>query len=536
MEIPVNGFMWALAVLPIVVLLVLMIRFSWGAAEAAPVGLLITIVTGVVFYKADMKLLASESAKGIWNAFVILVIVWTAILMYQVAQEARAFLVIRNGMRRLLPNELILILAMGWIFESFLQGITGFGVPVAVGAPLLIGIGVSPLWAVIIALIGQSWGNTFGTLAAAWDSLAMSAGIAPGSEVYLETALWSGGFLWFWNFVIGSTICWFYGKGKGLKKGLPAVAVISLIQGGGEMLLTQLNTTLACFLPAAVSFLVLFFLGRTKMYRSEWKLEDSRIMDRSAASEEEESAPEDMNLLQAFVPYIALSVLTLVVLLVAPVNRLLGSVKFGFDFPETVTGYGFVNEAVEGYSSFSPLTHASMFLFLASLTGLFYYRKKGWIRKGTEKSIFLRAVTMALPSGIAVIGLVIMSKIMGGTGQTMVLAKGIANILGKGYVVLSPVVGLLGSFMTGSNMSSNILFGNFQVTTAQLLEVKTSAVLSAQTAGGSVGSSVSPSNIVLGTTTANILGQEGQALKRIIPLTLTTTILIGLFVLIAICL
>ena len=191
MNIPINLFMWIMAFLPIIVLLILMIKFNWGATEAAPVGLMITIFTGLVFYKANIRLIAAESAKGVWNALIILIIVWTAILMYQVGDEAKAFLVIRNGMRKLLPNELLLVLAMGWIFESFLQGITGFGVPVAVGAPLLIGIGVKPLWAVIIPLLGQAWGNTFGTLGAAWDSLAMSAGLSVGSKEYLVTAMWT---------------------------------------------------------------------------------------------------------------------------------------------------------------------------------------------------------------------------------------------------------------------------------------------------------------------------------------------------------
>ena len=211
--------MWIMAFLPIAALLILMIKCGWGATEAAPVGLLITVVTGVAFYKADITLLASESAKGVWNALIILIIVWTAILMYQVGDEAKAFLVIRNGMRKLLPNELLLVLAMGWIFESFLQGITGFGVPVAVGAPLLIGIGVKPLWAVIIPLIGQAWGNTFGTLGAAWDSLAMSAGLAVGSSEYLTTAMWTAFFLFIWTAIGGFATCWFYGKGKALKKG-----------------------------------------------------------------------------------------------------------------------------------------------------------------------------------------------------------------------------------------------------------------------------------------------------------------------------
>lgn len=149
MDIPVNFFMWFMALLPIITLVILMVKFQWGATEAAPIGLLITILSGIFLYKADISLIAIESAKGIWYALIILLIVWTAVLMYQVSDAAKAFLVIRSEMGKLFPNELLLVMTMGWIFESFLQGITGFGVPVAVGAPLLIGIGVRPLWAVV---------------------------------------------------------------------------------------------------------------------------------------------------------------------------------------------------------------------------------------------------------------------------------------------------------------------------------------------------------------------------------------------------
>ncbi len=155
MNIPVNLFTWAMAFLPIIALIFLMIKFHWGATEAAAVGLMITVVTGVFLFKAGVTVIAAESAKGIWNALIILIIVWTAILLYQVGDEAKAFLVIRDGMRKLLPNELLLVFAMGWVIESFLQGITGFGVPVAVGAPLLIGIGVQPIWAVIIPCLDR---------------------------------------------------------------------------------------------------------------------------------------------------------------------------------------------------------------------------------------------------------------------------------------------------------------------------------------------------------------------------------------------
>ncbi|MFR5411614.1 MAG: L-lactate permease, partial [Enterocloster bolteae] len=166
----------------------------------------------------------------------------------------------------------------------------------------------------------------------------------------------------------------------------------------------------------------------------------------------------------------------------------------------------------------------------SSIAGLVYFGRHGWIRPGGVKRVFVRSITMSMPSGIAIIGLVIMSKIMGGTGQTSVLADGIARVLGKTYVILAPLVGMVGSFMTGSNMSSNILFGEFQVTTANLLHLNQAPILGAQTAGGSIGSAISPSNIILGTTTAGILGSEGQVLKRIIPFTTIMTLAIGIIV------
>lgn len=535
MTVPTNLFMWIVAVLPIVVLLVLMIKFQWGATEAAPVGLLIAIIDAVVFFKADFYLLASESAKGVWSAIVVLIIVWTAILLYEVASEAKAFITFRKGMQKLLPNELLQVIAMGWVFVSFLMGITGFGVPVAVGAPLLVGIGVMPLWAVIIPLIGHAWGNTFGTLAVAWDALSMTTGMEPGSEMFLKTALIAASFIWIWNIITGIAICWFYGKGKAVKKGLPAVLLISLIQGGGQMLLTQINTTIACFVPACIALVAIFLIGRTKMYREPWSVEDSPIMNRVFTKKAEmgNEGYDNMSMVQAFVPYIVLTVITLFVLLITPVKDFLGQISFSFDFPETVTGYGYTNAAVENYSPIAIFTHAGMFLFLASVIGLIFYKKHGWIKKGGTAAVFSRSIKKTVPSGIAVIGFIIMSKVMGGTGQTTVLAEGIAGVLGKGYAVLAPVVGMLGAFMTSSNMASNILFGNFQLATSNILGLNASAILGAQTAEGAIGNTICPGNIILGTTTAEILGEEGKVLKKIMPITLTAAVIVGVILFVA---
>lgn len=531
---PLSLFMWIMAALPIVVLLVLMVGLNWGATKAAPVGLIIAVFTGLVFYKADLFLISQEALKGLWSALVVLIVVWPAILLYEVVHEAKAFVVFRKGLQKATPNELIQVIALGWVFMSFLQGITGFGVPVAVGAPLLVGIGVGPVWAVLIPLIGHAWGNTFGTLAVAWDALVLQTGLLSDPDLLLKSAFFAALFIWIWNFITGVAIAWIYGKKEALKKGLPAIALISLIQGGGQLLMTQINTTLAAFIPSVVALLAVFLLSKTKRYGTSWKLENSKIMNRDSIAEHSDDAPTNMGVHQAFLPYYALTLITLFVLLITPVKNFLGQLKIGFSFPETVTGYGYVNQGVTLFSPLSIFTHAGLFLILASSIGYVFYVFNGWIKKGSASVILKRSFSKTGPSAVAVLGFILMSRMMGGTGQTVILAQGIAATFGVYYAILAPVIGMLGSFMTSSNMASNILFGEFQLTTANILDLNTAAILGAQTAGGAIGNTLSPGNIILGTTTAGILGKEGLVLKKVLPITLSAAVIVGiiLFVLV----
>lgn len=543
MNIPVTIFTWMMALLPIILLLVLMVKFQVPAMKAAPLGLLVSLVTAVAIYKAGPGVLMYESVKGAWSAMVVLVVVWTAILLYEMVNEANAFGVFREGLQKATPNELLQILIIGRVFVSFLQGITGFGVPVAVGTPLLIGLGVHPIWAIYICLMGHAWGNTYGTLAVAWDALVLQSGIGQDHQVLIQTGLWAAALIWVWNFITGIAICWAYGKWKGLKKGFFAIVVLAIVQGGGQMAMSAFNSTLACFVPCCISFAAVLIMSRMKMYSQEWRIEDSPVMKRAeadngekeetdAAGNKEEEALQikpSMTFHQAFSPYYALTMITLCVLLISPIKNFLGQWQIGLSFPETSTGYGFVNEAVESFSPFAPLTHAGFFLFLSAMFGYLYFSRKGWIRPGGGKAALKRTNKKTLPSAIAVTGFIVMSKIMGGTGQTSVLAQGIADVLGKGYIILSPIVGMLGSFMTSSNMASNILFSNFQYTTAKLLGLDVAAVLGAQTAGGSIGATMCPGNIVLGTTTGGISGSEGLVLKKVLPITVAMSVGVGIF-------
>ena len=530
MQLPTDLFHWITAFLPILVLLILMIKFRWRATEAAPIGVFTAMLTALLVFKANGTLIATEIVRGVWSASMVIIVIWPAILLYEVSSEAKAFDTFRSGIRRLLPNELVRVLAIGLGFVGFMIGITGFGVPVAVGAPLLIGIGVNPLYAVIISLIGESWGSTFGTLAVAWDALRLAVGLDNDPAALLRAALWSGMLIWVWNLIVGLAVCWLYGRGKALKKGFPAVALVSLIQGGGQVVMGQINQTLACFVPTCIALMVLLMLGKTKLYGSPWRIDDSPIMIRGEETEAVSGESSGMNFLQAFAPYIVLTAITLFVLIVPAVKNFLSQWSFGFPLPETTTGYGYTTAAVAKYSPISPLTHASLFLLISAVFAIEFYISLKYLRRDRIRAVLSRSVTKIVPSGFSVIGFLIMSRIMSGSGQTSVLATGMANVLGPAYAIIAPMVGLLGAFMTSSNMASNILFSEFQMTTASILGMNTSAILGAQTVGGAIGTATCPGNIILGCTTAGIMGHEGDVLKKTLPLSIVSALLIGVIV------
>ncbi|MBP2026741.1 lactate permease [Acetoanaerobium pronyense] len=525
MELPVNIFYWILAIFPILLLLILMIGFHFGASRAAPITLLVTFLSSMLFFKANLGLIYVELSKALWNSLSIILIIFSAILLYEVSNESKSFSVLNKAFKALAPNELLRILLIGVVFASFLQGVTGFGVPVLVTAPLLIGIGVAPVWAVVIPLIGHSWAGTFGTLAIAWNSMIMQVEIQNPESIAL-IALYTSFLLFLLNMTASFAISFFYGGFKGLKKGFLGIILISLCQGGGQVLLSQVNPDLAVFIPSSISMLLIALLSKTRFYSSEWQIDESKIMIRDKSSSSVQNDSLSVN--DAFMPYYMMTGITLFVLLISPINDFLGGFSYGPSYAQTSTGFGIVNKEVLKYSPIKPFTHASMFLFSSAFLGYIYYFRKGIIEKKSYTKIISRTIKKTIPSSMAVISLISMSRIMSGNGQTEVLAQGVSLVLGENYVLLSPFIGLLGSFMTGSNMSSNILFGNFQMATAQITGLDYHSILGAQTAGGSIGTSIAPGNIVLGTTTASILGSEGKVLRKIMPFALTLAFIFGI--------
>ncbi|MDR2726839.1 MAG: L-lactate permease, partial [Deltaproteobacteria bacterium] len=247
----------------------------------------------------------------------------------------------------------------------------------------------------------------------------------------------------------------------------------------------------------------------------------------------DDAAPLPLTLHQAFLPYYVLTAVTLFVLLTPPIKKALSFLVVGLPFPQTVTTYGFINPAVDLYGPITVFTHAGTFLILASLVGYLFFKSRGVIRSDSARRIAQKTMEKAAPATIAVILLIAMSRVMGGTGQILVLAQGTATVTGTYYALFAPCIGVLGAFMTSSNMASNILLASFQQTMAVLLNLNPAVVLGAQTGGGAIGNVICPGNVLLGTTTAGILGREGELLKMLIPLGAAVAALCGVIAFVA---
>src|SRR5690606_15790605 len=152
---------WTLSLVPLVVLLVLLAVLRWKAPQAGPVGMFVAMAIAVLALRTPWHTLAVASAKGVWDAIFILYVVWPALLLYVVTDRAGGYEALRQEGTCFSRNELFIVVALGWVFSSFLQGIAGFGTPIAIVAPLLVAYGVRPVYAVAIPVIAHIWAKMF---------------------------------------------------------------------------------------------------------------------------------------------------------------------------------------------------------------------------------------------------------------------------------------------------------------------------------------------------------------------------------------
>jgi lactate permease len=229
-------------------------------------------------------------------------------------------------------------------------------------------------------------------------------------------------------------------------------------------------------------------------------------------------------------PYAYLLVLVLAVFLPAASRSFVkNEVLVGPSFPATETALGVANEAVSGYTPIALLGHPGTYILLSAVLGYLTYRAAGiWPRDSLGDTVtgWLR---QARRSSLSVLALAVLATVMVDTGMVRTIAVGAAEVTGSLFPVISPVIGALGSFTTGSTTTSNALFSALQGDVARLIGVDPSELLAAQTTGGNIGNSLAPVVLLIGVTAVNADDAMDAVFRRVIrPAAVLMAVAIGL--------
>ncbi|MEW5829974.1 MAG: L-lactate permease [Chloroflexota bacterium] len=501
-----------LASIPILVILVLMVGYRWGAARAGAAGYLAALFVAVVFFGAGADALAYAHVKGLILTFDVLFIVWAAFLLYRVADEAGAIKVIGQALPNLTADRGMQAILIGWVFASFLQGAGGFGVPVAVTAPLLVGLGFSPLTAVVVPSIGHGWAVTFGSLGSSFQALMSSTGLdqsvlAPGAALFLGiSALVTG------PMVAHSADGW-----SGVRRLTVKALILGVVMGAVQYAVAVAGLwNIAAFGGGLAGLLVSVPLAR-------W----GQTGNGSGTS------TDGKKLFVALSAYFILVALTVVILLVPAVTNFMGQAAVRVQFPETVTSLGYVSPAGAN-RPVRIFTHAGAILLYTSIIAFFVYCRAGLCKVGAAKAILNDTVKKMMASSLSILEMVAMATVMQQAGMTEALAQGLAGAVGAAFPVIAPWIGGIGAFMTGSNTNSNVVFGALQMRTAELLSLSAPFILAGQTAGAALASVAAPTKVVVGASTAGMAGREGEVLRALLGYTVLLVLLISGLTLLAV--
>ena len=475
-----------LALVPIALLAALVLRHKPLTASAW-LAALVAGGLGLGVYGLDLGEVGVAVVRGAWTGAWILLIVLPALLLFEVLDRSGALSQLSTTVSELAPTEGRQVLLVAWVLPSFLQGAAGFGVPIAMSAPLLVRRGWSPVAAVATCLIGYQWAVTFGSMGSSYFMAEATARLAPASAR---------------TFAIQAAI---------------VLAVSALLAGFLVLRRTRRRPgdTWRLLVLAAVMGLVLIAtvsaqpaLGSTAAglagLLAAWWLLPNRGARR----------PDGRPLALAALPYLVLTATAGVGFGVPAVRDALGEVAaLEPVLPGSQAAFGFSTPDAALTPAFVPLLHPLPYVLLAALVGVVVYKRRGWWPVGAGREALVGWWRRSRSVTASVLGLTVLAAILLEAGMIAALSQGLAAVLGGGFVVLSAPLGAFGTMLTGSTTASNALFAPLQAQVAHSLGLAPETLLAGQTAGGNVGNALAPIVAAVGLAAAGARGREAEVLR-----------------------
>ena len=520
--------------IPILLLIVLMMGFKVSGYKSAIITLIVTVVLAL-FAAPAMGIVPQKYAEAsifgitLWSVvegllkacFPIILIIICAIFSYNILCETKEIETIKTQFIQMTSDKGLLVLLLTWGLGGVLEGMAGFGTAVAIPAAILIGLGFKPMFSAVICLIANTVAVGFGAVGLPATTLAnqvAASGTATPEEL-CEVA----------TFIILQLSLMFY-----------ITPFLILMLTDKTKILK--NLSIALFVGTCsivVQFCCAHFIGPetpailgSVAAIAAMLLYNKLFIHDENPNDEVKVEKKQFGLVKTLKAWSVYGLIIFFILIsskiVPPINELLGSTLVTkFDLP--VIGNTF---------KFGWLSNAGLMIFLGAMIG-------GLIQGMSFSALMklLAKTTLNLQKTVVTICcLVAMAMLMNNTGMTNDIAKGLVMLTGVAFPFFAPLIGSIGTFVTGSATNANILFGKLQATAASDLGLvnqgtffgvsgsETNWLAAANCAGSEGGKLLSPQSIAIATAACDMEGQDGDIMRKTMPFAIFWILMNGLMV------
>lgn len=516
------------AALPLLVLFVMLGVFKVKAYIAALAGLALSIVLAIVVWQMPVSQALSGTAEGaFYGLFPILWILVNAMWIYKLSVVSGWFEVLGSKIRAISDDQRVLAILIAFCFGALLESLAGFGAPVAISAAMLIAAGMKPLKAAVVSLLANTAPVAFGAMAAPIITLSAVTGIDQQS-----LASMAGRQTPFVALIIPLVLVFLVDGRRGIKQTWPVALVAGATFGLAQFVTANFIAVEITDIVAAITTVVVVLL-----MLKVWKPANPLVLDSSAIDPEGQLssgggissggsggagtltavAPKakvgsnSRLTWGAIAPYAIIIVIFSISQLPMVKTWLTAHGTFAFAWPglDVVNGAG--KPVAAQLFKLDHIKATGTLLLLSGIITTVVYRisPRQALVAYKDTLVQLKFTILTVASVLA------LSFVMNLSGQTVSLGSALASA-GAWFVLLSPVLGWLGVAITGSDTSSNSLFGLLQVTAATQAGLDPVLMATTNSSAGVLGKMLSPQNLSVAAAAVGMAGKEGEIFRKLI--------------------
>jgi lactate permease len=497
-----------IATLPLLLLISLVVFFKKSITFAVSVSLGVLLLS-IMYWGTELASVGGASVRGLLLATEIIIVIFSAVLIFEVLERNKLFTIILQLLQKVSKDKILQTLFVLLGVVTFMEGVAGFGTPAIIAIPLLLSIGYTPIQSVILALLADSVPVSFGAI-----GLPVTFGVGSvlstiegvNSEVLLSEVIRQTALINIVGFALLGVLMLvamkkFLDEKFRIRDYLPIVLCSAILVGVVSfMTAVFIGPELASIAGGIAGMLSVTFLSRLSMFRHK----ASRLLETEVIGHEHVNKHL---LLKAVLPYSILIVLLLLTRIPAfGIGETLGRITLGF---ESLFGSDVSYET-------APLVSAASILLFTALFSLFWYSESV-----SETKLIVRDVlkTVSLPFIALCVTLVFIQIFVNSASNELaampiVIAESLGGFVGEYWIVFSPFIGVLGSFLSGSATVSNLIFTGIQYDVAVETMTDPARVLSMQSIGAALGNMIALHNIVAALAIAKLHNRSTHLIIR----------------------